>query len=244
MRRGRFFFVHLQKTAGISLRQRMQHHFGEAAIYPDGSDGLDRIESFMSMKHLQERMRVRGDEIQVVTGHFPLCTTEVLEGNFTTLTILREPIERTLSYLRHHREWIPEDRHKRLEEIYAHPHRFHGHVHNHMVKMFSLTPDEATAGMVTYVQFTPERLERAKERLASVDALGLQERFDEFCRELTRRFGWKLGPEPHAMRGGPVEATDEFRSRIAEDNAMDIELYEFARQLYEHRTEPRGSVTV
>jgi hypothetical protein len=263
MRRGRFFFVHLKKTAGTSLRKRMQHHFGEAAVYPGASDGIDRIDSFFSIARLQERMRVRGDEIQTVTGHFPLCTVDALDGEFTTLTILREPIERTISYLRHQREWAPEDRHKPLEEIYSDPELFDGHVHNHMVKMFSLTPDEATARidaghgrspwMLTRVEFTLERLERAKAKLASVDALGLQERFEEFCDELTRRFGWNLGPPEHLMRGDPVAQSeamervpDRFRSRIAEDNAMDIELYEFGRRLYERRRAEaaRGSVAV
>ena len=40
----------------------------------------------------------------MVTGHFPLCTTELLGGAFTTFTVLRDPVERTLSYLRHHRK--------------------------------------------------------------------------------------------------------------------------------------------
>jgi hypothetical protein len=258
VRRGRFFFVHLKKTAGTTLRKRMQHHFGEAAVYPGPSDGIDRVESYFSIAHLQERMRVRGDEIQAVTGHFPLCTVDALEGDFTTLTILREPIERTISYLRHQREWTAEDRHKRLEEIYSDPELFDGHVHNHMVKMFSLTPDEATARidaghgrspwMLTRVEFTPERLDRAKAKLASVDAIGLQEHFDEFCQELARRFGWKLGPPEQLMQGEPiatrqaeVEVSDGFRSRIAEDNALDIELYEFGRRLYERRRAGRAS---
>ena len=33
----RFFFVHLQKTAGTSLRIRLQHQFGEAAVYRGGA---------------------------------------------------------------------------------------------------------------------------------------------------------------------------------------------------------------
>ena len=37
-----FFFVHIMKTAGGSLRRRLINHFGEAAVYPtrrlDGTD--------------------------------------------------------------------------------------------------------------------------------------------------------------------------------------------------------------
>lgn len=230
----RFFFVHLQKTAGTSLRMGLQHQFGEAAVYPDSSDG-ESVESAMSIEYLQDRYRARRHEIRVITGHFPLCTAEILGGGFTTLTILREPVERTLSYLSHHRAWSPDDSHKDLEEIYSDPLRFHGLIHNHMVKMFSLTPDEPALSALTRIEFMPQRLDRAKENLASIDAFGLQERFDEFCGELRQRFGWDLGSPKYANRAEAAEVSEQFRARIAEDNAMDIELYEFARELYESR---------
>lgn len=233
MRAGRFFFVHLVKTGGTTLRKRLAHHFGASAIYPDASDA-NQFEYF-SVERLRERLHARGDEIQVVTGHFPLCTAEILGGGFTTLTVVREPIERILSHLRHHREWSPESRHKRLEEIYSDPETFHRLLHNHMVKMFSLTRDEPALSALTRIEFTPERLEQAKENLGSVDALGLQERFDEFCGELEQRFGWDLGRPQYANRAERGEVSEGLRARIAEDNAMDIELYEFARELYESR---------
>lgn len=243
----RFFFVHLVKTAGTSVRTRLQHHFGERAIYPDASDAGQT--QYFSMAHLRERVRARGDEIRMVTGHFPLCTAEILGGEFTTLTVLREPTERTLSHLSHHRAWSRKDRGKRLEDIYSDPLVFHGMLHNHMVKMLSLTPEEAQQvddvrmnGMLTRVEFTEERLERAKAGLASVDAVGLYERIDEFFDELTLRFGWDLGPPQHQMRVNPLakmeagaEVSDSFRARVAEDNAMDIELYRFAQRLCDRR---------
>jgi Sulfotransferase family len=249
----RFFFFHVQKTAGTTLQSRLQHHFGRSAVYPDSSDEADQVDSVLSVPHLQERFRAREDQIRVVTGHFPLCTAEVLGGGFTTLTILRDPVERTLSFLRHHRQENPEDRDKRLEDIYADPYRYDGLIHNHMTKMFSLTAEESAAWMqavidvfglregestgwiLTRVDFTPERLEQAKRGLASIDVIGLQERFEEFCEDLTDRFGWDLGPARHEARTQPEQVSEAFRAQIAEDNAMDVELYEFARSLYEQR---------
>jgi hypothetical protein len=228
----RYFFVHMQKTAGIALRERLINHFGEAAVYPTrGVDGTDPVELVISIDHLRERLAARGDQVQVITGHFPLCTTELLDGRFTTLTLLREPVERTLSYLRHHRENERADRHKSLEEIYDDPFRFHGLAHNHMTKMLSLRPEEMTDGMLTRVDFDRDRLERAKEALAGIDAVGLKERLEDFCDELSARFGWRLGEPETVNTSAPVEVAESFRARIAEDNAFDIELYEFARRL-------------
>jgi hypothetical protein len=230
----RFFFSHVQKTAGTSLIRRLRRHFGQAGVYPNKTDG-DIVACVISVDHLLERWRARGDEIRFVSGHFPLCTAELLGGGFTTLTLLREPVERTLSYLRHHRIMTPADRDSPLETIYHDSFRFHGLVHNHMVKMFSLTQADMSDGVLTRVDFTPEHLELAKERLAAVDVLGLQEDFDEFCAELVRRFGWRLGEPLHANRTEAFEVSDAFRARIAEDNAMDVELYEFAVEIYEKR---------
>ena len=83
------------------------------------------------------------------------------------MTVLRHPLERTVSYLRDHRRRTPADADLTLEEVYDDDLRFHGLIHNHMTKMLSLTPEEMDEGVLTRVEFTPERLERAKERLAA-----------------------------------------------------------------------------
>jgi hypothetical protein len=231
----RFFNVHVQKTAGTSLRLRVQHHFGDRGVYPDASDGMHDVESSLSIPHLRERFGARGDEIRFVTGHFPFCTPELLDAEFTMLTVLRDPVERTLSFLRHRRD----DTGRSLEAIYEDPWEYETSIHNFMVKVLSLTPDEAAAAWVmTHVEFTPDRLERAKQALASTGAFGLQERFEEFCEVLERRYGWDLGPPLRENTTAPMRAPDALRARIAADNAMDVELYEYARELYAERFEP------
>jgi hypothetical protein len=222
----RFFFLHLQKTGGTALWRRLKQQFDPASMYPGPDDGRPP-ESTISVDHLLERWKARSGEIRIVTGHFPLCTTTLLGGTFTTLTLLRDPIERTLSYLRHHRETDGDER--SLEEIYADPVRFEL-LRNHMVKMLSLRVEEMSEGALTHVDFTPERLDRAKVALQGVDVVGFQEDFETFCAELTDRFGWDLGPPVFMNRTTPVEVADEFRARIAADNADDIALYEFARR--------------
>jgi hypothetical protein len=239
----RYFFVHLQKTAGTTMRMRLARYFGAEAVYPNGrEEAKDVFYVIASVDHLLQRLRVRGHEVRVIAGHYPLCTLDLLEGEYRTFTILREPVARTLSYLSHHRQNTPEDRHKSLEEIYDDPFRFHGLAHNHMTKMFSLTTEEMSDDMLTRVEFTPERVERAKENLGGVEMVGVQDRFEEFCGELNERFGWRLGDQPtFANTGGePIEVPDSFRKRIIEDQAADIELYEFAVDLCDRRRNGSG----
>jgi hypothetical protein len=231
----RFFFLHLQKTAGTTLLRRLRAAFpDEAAIYPGPGDG-PVPENVLLVEHLVERWQARGDEIRVITGHFPLCTTEVLGGPWHTFTVLREPVERTLSYLRHHKKLTPADADLPLEAVYEDPLRFHGLVHNHMVKMLALRPDEMTASAMTLVEFTPQHLERARLALEGIDVVGVQEDFEPFCDALAARFGWELGPPQRSNFTPEVPVADSFRRRIAADSALDVELYEHARELLARR---------
>jgi hypothetical protein len=236
----RFFFIHVQKTAGTALFQRLRNQFGADGVYPNESDGdLIVVAPQIMVPQLLERWAARRDEIRVVSGHFPLCTVGLLDAPFITLTVLREPVERTLSYLRHHRVLTAEDRDKSLEEIYEDDFRFHGLIHNHMVKMFGMTAEEMDGGVLTHVEFTPEHLARAKDLLPTVDVVGLQEDFDDFCAEIEARYAIDLGDPRFANRTEAVDVTEAFRARIAEDNAMDVEFYEYARALVAQRQAQR-----
>jgi Sulfotransferase family len=235
----RFFVAHMQKTAGTTLRDRLRASFTDDQIYPNASDGSDPRITVISVSHLQERWAARGEQIRLLTGHFPVRTAELLSVPFVTMTILRHPVERTLSFVRHQAErrqrGATED--TPLVEIYEDPFRFVHMIQNHMVRTLSLSPEEMLRhdGVLTPVPYTPDRLDRAKESLASMALFGLQDRFEEFCDELARRYGLDVG-EP--LRSNTTEQADVptgLADRIAEDNALDMELYDYACSLYEAR---------
>jgi hypothetical protein len=106
-----------------------------------------------------------------------------------------------------------------------------------MVKMLSMTTGEMTsAPLLAPVDFDDTRLRTAEQNLRDrIDVFGLQEHFDDFCAELTTRFGWDLGAPRFANRTQPAPVSDELRARIASDNRADVELYDFAVELYDQR---------
>ena len=158
----------MQKTGGTSLYTRTKRHFGEAGVYPNDSDGETwDVAPNLMVPVLLERWPKRRDQIRLVGGHFPLCTRELLDADFTTFTVLRDPVERTLSYLRHHRELNRTDWDLTLEEMYedpAHLLHFRHFIGDHMVKMLSLRTEEMTDGMMTLVDLDRDRLERGQAR--------------------------------------------------------------------------------
>lgn len=233
----RFFVVHLQKTAGTTLRDRFRATFDDTAIYPNATDGTDKRLSVISLDHLRQRWHARRDEIRLIAGHFPLSTVELLDAEFVTLSVLRPPIERTLSYLRHQKKINRADREKGLEEIYDDPFRFHGLIRNHMTRMFSIGADEMGPGdgALTNTPDSPEQLERAKAGVASLDAFGLQPDFEAFWADLVDRYSLHPAPSIRSNTTEPEDAPRHLIDRITEDNAADLELYEFARDLHEQR---------
>ncbi len=225
----RFFFVHLQKTGGTALYQRLRECFGPPAVYPTPDDHGE-VAAVLDVRHLTRRFRADPD-LRVVTGHFPYCTGEVLGVPFTTFTVVRDPIERTLSVLRRRQVADEQFVGRELDEIYADA-ALRVIIDNHMVKMLSMTPDEMGLTPLTQsVTFDRERLGRAQHNLERIDVVGLQEQFEDFCATLETSFGWDLGAPRFANRTPHRPVPDGLRERIAADNRWDAELYRFAQDL-------------
>ena len=232
------------RTGSTSLTRQLLRVFGEEAVYPNSRHDRDGIANALSVTRLVEQWAVRSGELRVIAGHFPLRVAELLGAQFRTLTVLRHPVERTLSQLRQYQHSVPEFRGASLETIYADRRRYDRIVHNHSMKLFALTTAEVLPhGLRTRVDFTRDRFEQAKEQLASVDVIGLQEDYDRFTQDLSHRFGWNLDESERANVTNRTAVHSPLRERIAEDNALDMEFYAFAQELLKRRSssyrEPR-----
>ena len=61
----------------------------------------------------ERRATIRG-----YMGHYPYVASQLLGEDPVTLTILRDPVERTISYLKHCKRYHDHHRELSLEEIY------------------------------------------------------------------------------------------------------------------------------
>lgn len=231
----RYFFVHLQKTAGTALFRRLRHAMGTDHVYPL-PDEQGTPDVVLGVDRLLQRLQDPGPELRVITGHFPLCTVDLLDGEFATFTVLRDPVERVLSFLRHQREVEPRFADRSLEEIYLDPISTGPLVADHMVKMLGLTTAEMTNGALTPVVPDSGHLDRAVYNLSErIDVVGIQDQFEVFCDDLAAAFGWDLGPPLYMNRTSPVEAPGHLREQILAHNRLDVQLYAAAKQLWRAR---------
>jgi len=113
----KFFFVHVMKTAGGTLRRHIFENFERSQVYPYGEFDPDLYLANFEIGYLTSLPGDRLEQIRVFTGHFPFVAVELLGLRLTTLTILRDPVERTISYLRANQRLIPQHRGLSLEQI-------------------------------------------------------------------------------------------------------------------------------
>lgn len=223
---GPFFFIHVMKTAGMTFNRHIDANFPPEEIYPgtDDATGID----YWVIARLRQAIAERGDVVRLWRGHFPFFVSDLVAGA-TTLTLLREPVARTISLLEQRRvlEFPDTD----IETLYDDRQRYRREIENHQTKIFSLTEDDDPSHYLKVIESDRARLEAAKRRLDSVDVLGVQEHFDTFLATLENDWGWKITDIENTNVGVPPTTSAAFRQRIADDNALDVELYDHALEL-------------
>jgi hypothetical protein len=259
----RFFFVHVMKTGGTSFVFQLSRNFAPDEVYPDAA--LDRrsptdAEPYASFTALERLPPERRAAIRIYTGHLPLVARELMGPDLVTLTLLRDPVDRTVSVLKHFKRLWPRYGDLSLDAIYDDELVYRHFVEHYQTRMFALTGADDThafASVTDYetlrdalgdparrsaaldegavVAIDADRLALAKQNLATVDVIGVNEAFDVFVDELREGYGWWPSGERFDPRANvspePWVASDALRARIERDNPFDRALYEHAREL-------------
>ncbi len=98
-----FFFLHIPKSGGTTVRKLVESYLGSEAIFPS-SDQLknDFGGSYPTSLDFLDNFGVYiKPETKVVFAHIPLSIVKKLPLNFKVVTILREPKARLLSHVKH-----------------------------------------------------------------------------------------------------------------------------------------------
>ncbi|NND68054.1 MAG: sulfotransferase family 2 domain-containing protein [Halioglobus sp.] len=235
----RYFFIHIQKTAGSSLRQHLLANFTREQIYPSPpGKGENWSESYLSGALLTSLPRWALEPYLLFHGHMPFTATRRLPFDRPPkrFTILREPVERTLSVIGQKKRHRPEFKGATLEEVYSHESVFAGQILNHQAKIFAVPDDsDALAGYAPY-PVGPVEFERAKENLASLEVIGLMSDMQGFLDNLATTFGWTmLDEDVRENVGRKAEVSQSLLDRIAEDNRLEMEFYAYAEKLVKER---------
>lgn len=226
----RFFFLHVMRTGGTTFAWYLIANFGPDRVYPTPQDRPADHVSVTSVEYLRSVPRQRWAELPVVSAHLPYFVLDLLPPyRYEKITILREPVERTLSFLRQWTrapgEWFGAT----IEDLYDDP-RIVPHYRNHMCKMFGLTADSGAPSYAIDVDVDEAFLARAKANLDTMDLVGFTDRHDQFIDEVQRRYGFRRPSLPDQHVTEDTDVSERLLRRIEQDNAADIDFYRYARQ--------------
>lgn len=215
----RFLFIHVMKTGGTSFGHLLRSNFKQSERYPDAvlppdSDMFKRAEAYTHVPRLIQDVNRMADSLRIVRGHVPYAVRSLLEGEFVAMTILRNPVERTFSYLKHCRKYHYEHIGLPMEQIYEQPWFFESFMHNYQTKIFSMSAQEALSEQ-RFGDMSPPLPPRA--------AIARGAEPPPELRRLQRESPARVTLELFSASTGVI-AADDARLKTAKDNLAQVEL--------------------
>lgn len=231
-------FLHIPKTGGTTFSKILERYFApEESLTLDGGDHRAAIQRFIASDEA-ERGRYR-----LIQGHLHFGLHDFVPGASSYVTFLRDPIARALSLYSYART---QPRHylyraiveERLDLTELLNRKATPELFNHQTRMI--------AGNLTDLKTPIDRsgLECAKRNLReNFSFVGVTEEFDAGLLLLVRMFDWRMPiyrkrNVTSGLENKNVDVTT--RGLLAEANSLDLELHQFARELFGARRRATG----
>ena len=254
------FFLHIPKTAGLTLRELIWRQYGRNETFIPTRTGRDQhrrrddylrwIEEGGERPPARNRLRTdpqverlatlspeRLAQLRVVMGHLWFGIHEAIPGPHTYLTLLRDPIDRVLSTY-HHRA----TRHGLAMSVedYVRSERDTRMDNAQTRRLATASRSDARDGPVT-----PEMFDSAVRNLGEhFSVVGLTERFDLSVLAMARTFGWRrLGYVAYNVSRGRPRAEDlpgDVLAILRRHSEYDLELLRIARTLLDRQVKTLG----
>lgn len=194
---------------------------------------------YLTSEQFIEHLNKNSDELRQFRfffGHYPHCVTDLLNNDFSVATVLRDPIERSISMIKHRRQPNPDLFAKMSDiEILGKTNLLKNQIRNYQTKVLGLAPSH-NLEVNAPVDSEEHLLERALQNLEAMDFLGISERMQD-----TEALWKKLEPDfseapfPFANKSKvELSANDELLDLLHQNLKLDLQLYQEAIQRFEH----------
>jgi len=229
-------FLHIPKAGGTTLRRVIERQYPKQSIFH--IDGNRVRESIQDFKSLSEHERAH---IKCLKGHMWFGLHEYFPQKATYITMLRDPVDRVMS---HYYFVLRTPSHYLYEEVVSKNMDLESYVRSGISQELGNWQVKAISGIerviMGYDNVTCDTLEAAKRNLSShFIAVGLLEKFDESLLMFRRLLGWKnicyIRRNLGKRHGSEKQISAQARRVIEQHNDLDVQLYEYARELFEKK---------
>lgn len=240
-------FSHILKTGGLTLSHIMSRQYKPHFFTVNQAP----FEVQKEIRRLQDAVTKPGISIQGISGHIGFGVDKLLPFPCTYITLLRDPVERVISNYYHRRR---QGLDIALEEFLTKEARFSFNLQTRFLSGFEF--DQQISGGwnqdsffdidYEYLKsnFTSSYLQNAKNNLCnSFCCIGLTQWFDESLLLFRHALKWKCHNTFYVRTNvgtnkPRIESfSEETLSCIREFNQFDIELYNYAKQLFDVQIE-------
>lgn len=223
-------FLHIPKAGGTTLNGVINQQYRKNRTFR--FDGINKKNELVKLTECKRR------NLQLIRGHFAFGLHKYLSCPSTYFTLLREPVKREISHYHYVR------RSSYLKGF--------NKVQNQSLEQFILESEGNLQTRLLYglsnvkVHNDNGILKVAKQHLDQhFSVIGLVERFDESLILLQDAFGWStpiyvkqnITSQRQSNSQSISNSTIEL---IQERNAMDIKLYEYAKEKFEQQIDSLG----
>ena len=241
------YYLHIQKTGGTSFISFLDSHFAPESICPA-----------QLLPELFQSPPEDMSHFSLYRGHLWYGLNSYLHRNLNCITLLRDPVQRTVSYYSHVKRDENSYRHREVVDgnwsilDFVRDQQTNWDTTNSQTLFLTVDLDysKLAADPVGYGQAVVKRyaarredralLDLAKKRLEQFMFVGITERMQESIELFSWQMGWDPGtPAPSlnisSNRPSEDELTLEAREAIMAINPLDQELYAWARQRFEEQ---------
>jgi len=235
-------FLHIPKAAGSTLNQIIQRQYGPEAAF-SVYVGDEEIRGVVNQLPAERKRLLR-----VLGGHMSFGLHELLPQPSTYMTILREPVDRLISFFYYVLRSPDNDHHHLVtsRQLTLKEYILSGMLpDNGQTRRLAGIDQPSRRAPLNDPPCSTDHLQIAKRNLQKYFAVvGLSERFDETLLLLKRTLGWRtpfyVKTNVTRDRLSREDIPEDTLRVLREHTALDVELYEYAQQLFQEQIRQQG----
>jgi hypothetical protein len=236
--RSRIFFLHIPKTGGVSLGATLAEAYPFWAVMPDPCMCARNYGFYPPLDAVIDAMRFRPERVHYVWGHFHMSCAGLLGPEAKTVTVLRDPVERMISYYRfwYGRQKLTLEAFKEKFHADGFKLRYDNEMCRRLAGSFDYTTSQGAQDRL-HAMFKSEisdpvrLLDDARRALDKCDFVGTFDNLPTLVKRLSAEVERDLKLGHHNKSSAPDEIADIVRESVIRENQLDMALYEHARAI-------------